>query len=90
MVLEFDSPSPNFVVRFCWSWNNSLILNKFLIHNEIKWPRIFFFFQIIRQDVYTDMNLVPILPVKSKLPLNAYALDFFKHGSSIVIENENG
>ena len=49
-----------------------------------------FFFQIIRQDVYTDMNLVPILPVKSTLPLNAYALDFFKHGSSIVIENENG
>ncbi|CAH3109024.1 unnamed protein product [Pocillopora meandrina] len=44
---------------------------------------------IIRQDVYTDMNLVPILPVKSTLPLNAYALDFFKHGSSIVIENEN-
>ncbi|XP_022803066.1 probable ATP-dependent RNA helicase DDX60 [Stylophora pistillata] len=45
---------------------------------------------IIRQDVYTDMNLVPILPVMNTLPLNAYALDFFKHGSSIVIENENG
>ena len=36
------------------------------------------------------MNLVPILPVKNTLPLNAYALDFFKHGSSTVIEKENG
>ncbi|PFX17720.1 putative ATP-dependent RNA helicase DDX60 [Stylophora pistillata] len=46
--------------------------------------------KIIRQDVYTDMNLVPILPVRNAQPLNAYALDFFKHGSSKVIENENG
>ncbi|CAH3109016.1 unnamed protein product [Pocillopora meandrina] len=45
---------------------------------------------IIRQGVYTDMNLVPILPVKNTLPLNAYALDFFKHGSSTVIAKENG
>ncbi|CAH3109026.1 unnamed protein product [Pocillopora meandrina] len=45
---------------------------------------------IIRQDIYTDMNLVPILPVKNTLPLNAYALDFFKHGSPKVIEKENG
>lgn len=31
--------------------------------------------KIIRQDVYTDMNLVPILPVRNAQPLNAYALD---------------
>lgn len=53
---------------------------------------IFFF----RQDVYTDMNVVPILPLKKAnsvgrvLHLNAYALDFFKHGSQKVIERENG
>ena len=56
----------------------------------------YFHFQIIRQDVYTDMNVVPILPLKEcnsagrVLPLNAYALDFFKHGSQKVIERENG
>ena len=42
------------------------------------------------------MNVVPILPLKKAnsagrvLPLNAYALDFFKHGSQKVIEKENG
>ncbi|XP_015768450.1 PREDICTED: probable ATP-dependent RNA helicase DDX60 [Acropora digitifera] len=52
--------------------------------------------KIIRQDVYTDMNVVPILPLKEAssvgrvLHLNAYALDFFKHGSGKVIEKENG
>jgi len=52
--------------------------------------------KIIRQDVYTDMNVVPILPLKKAnsvghvLLLNAYALDFFKHGSQKVIERENG
>ena len=52
-------------------------------------------FQIVRQDVYTDMNVVPTLPLKnynavgSVLNLNAYALDFFKHGSSKVIIKEN-
>ena len=56
----------------------------------------YFRFQIIRQDVYTDMNVVPILPLKETssvgrvLHLNAYALDFFKHGSEKVIEKENG
>ena len=56
----------------------------------------YFHFQIIRQDVYTDMNVVPILPLKKYnssglvQPLNAYALDFFKHGSWKVIEKENG
>ena len=56
----------------------------------------YYYFQIIRQDVYTDMNVVPILPLKkctstgAVLPLNAYALDFFKHGSQKVIERENG
>ena len=56
----------------------------------------YFHFQIIRQDVYTDMNVVPILPLKKVnsvglvLHLNAYALDFFKHGSEKVIEKENG
>ena len=56
----------------------------------------YFRFQIIRQDVYTDMNVVPILPLKEAssvgrvLHLNAYALDFFKHGSEKVIEKENG
>ncbi|KAK2572322.1 putative ATP-dependent RNA helicase DDX60 [Acropora cervicornis] len=57
---------------------------------------VIFRFQIIRQDVYTDMNVVPILPLKKAnsvghvLLLNAYALDFFKHGSQKVIERENG
>lgn len=52
--------------------------------------------KIIRQDVYTDMNVVPILllneanSVGRVLHLNAYALDFFKHGSEKVIEKENG
>lgn len=52
--------------------------------------------RIIRQDVYTYMNVVPILPLKKAnsvgrvLHLNAYALDFFKHGSEKVIERENG
>lgn len=56
----------------------------------------YFRLQIIRQDVYTDMNVVPILPLKEAdsvgrvLHLNAYALDFFKHGSEKVIEKENG
>jgi len=42
------------------------------------------------------MNVVPILPLKKcnsagpVLQLNAYALDFFKHGSQKVIERENG
>ena len=42
------------------------------------------------------MNVVPILPLKEAssvgrvLHLNAYALDFFKHGSEKVIEKENG
>ncbi|XP_044173202.1 probable ATP-dependent RNA helicase DDX60 isoform X1 [Acropora millepora] len=52
--------------------------------------------KIIRQDVYTDMNVVPILPLKKAnsvgrvMHLNAYALDFFKHGSEKAIERENG
>ncbi|CAH3109010.1 unnamed protein product [Pocillopora meandrina] len=46
--------------------------------------------KIIRQDIYTDMNLVPILRLRNRPPLNAYALDFFKHGSAKVIEKENG
>ena len=56
----------------------------------------YFHFQIIRQDVYTDMNVVPILLLKKCSStgrvqhLNAYALDFFKHGSEKVIERENG
>ncbi|XP_068713426.1 probable ATP-dependent RNA helicase DDX60 isoform X5 [Montipora foliosa] len=45
--------------------------------------------KIIRQDVYTDMDVVPILRVERIRRLNAYALDFFKHGSAIVIEREN-
>ena len=51
--------------------------------------------QILRQDVYTDMNVVPILPLKKRdsnrrvLRLNAYALDFFKHGQSAAIIKEN-
>ena len=42
------------------------------------------------------MNVVPILPLKKYSStglaqhLNAYALDFFKHGSEKVIEKENG
>lgn len=42
------------------------------------------------------MNVVPILPLKKYNSagriqhLNAYALDFFKHGSQKVIEKENG
>ena len=42
------------------------------------------------------MNVVPILPLNKAnsvgrvLHLNAYALDFFKHGSEKVIERENG
>ncbi|XP_078360877.1 putative ATP-dependent RNA helicase DDX60 [Oculina patagonica] len=51
--------------------------------------------KILRQDVYTDMNVVPILPLK-KLDafgrvrrLNSYALDFFKHGQSEAIIKEN-
>ncbi|XP_078360874.1 putative ATP-dependent RNA helicase DDX60 isoform X2 [Oculina patagonica] len=52
--------------------------------------------KIIRQDVYTDVNVVPTLPLKKYNSfgcvrrLNAYALDFFKHGSATVIVNENG
>ncbi|CAH3109022.1 unnamed protein product, partial [Pocillopora meandrina] len=55
-----------------------------------------FFFQIVRQDVYTDINIVPILRLKNcnsvgrVQPLNAYALDFFKHGSVKAIQKENG
>ena len=42
------------------------------------------------------MNVVPILPLKKAnsvgrvMHLNAYALDFFKHGSEKAIERENG
>lgn len=52
--------------------------------------------EIVRQDVYTDINVVPILRLNksdsmgSARPLNAYALDFFKHGSYRAIEKENG
>ncbi|KAJ7386940.1 putative ATP-dependent RNA helicase ddx60 [Desmophyllum pertusum] len=51
--------------------------------------------KIVRQDVYTDMNVVPILPLKKYdsvgrvQHLNAFALDFFKHGSYKAIEHEN-
>ncbi|XP_068713439.1 probable ATP-dependent RNA helicase DDX60 isoform X2 [Montipora foliosa] len=45
--------------------------------------------KVIRQDVYTDMDVVPILRVKGIRRLNAYALDFFKHGSATVIKREN-
>ncbi|XP_068760165.1 probable ATP-dependent RNA helicase DDX60 isoform X1 [Montipora capricornis] len=45
--------------------------------------------KVIRQDVYTDMDVVPILRVERIRRLNAYALDFFKHGSATVIEREN-
>lgn len=54
------------------------------------------FSQIIRQGVYTDMNVVPILPLKKYdssgrvLRLNSFALDFYKHGSSEAIVKENG
>lgn len=54
-----------------------------------------FFSQIIRQDVYTDMNVVPILPLRKYdssgrvRRLNSFALDFYKHGSSEAIVNEN-
>ena len=52
--------------------------------------------QIVRQDVYTDMNVVPVLPLRKRdslgrvQHLNAYALDFFKHGSTKCLEEENG
>ena len=52
--------------------------------------------QIVRQGVYTDMNVVPILPLKKYdssgcvRRLNSFALDFYKHGSSEAIVNENG
>ncbi|PFX17719.1 putative ATP-dependent RNA helicase DDX60 [Stylophora pistillata] len=46
--------------------------------------------KIVRQDVYTDVNVVPTLSVSGSRRLNAYALDFFKHGSSKVIERDNG
>lgn len=55
----------------------------------------FFLNQIVRQDVYTDMNVVPTLPLKmydsaGRLRrLNAYALDFYKHGSKAAIVKEN-
>ena len=48
--------------------------------------------QIVRQDVYTDMNVVPVLPLRKRdsfgrvQHLNAYALDFFKHGSTKCLE----
>ena len=71
--------------------------------STVQWRRVilnlvffYYYFQIIRQDVYTDMNFVPILRLKKcksagpVLQLNAYALDFFKHGSQKVIERENG
>ena len=54
------------------------------------------FSQIIRQGVYTDMNVVPILPPKKYdssgrvCRLNSFALDFYKHGSKVAIVNENG
>lgn len=71
-----------------------IILN--LVVRNKKLLLFYCYFQIIRQDVYTDMNVVPILPLKKcksagpVLQLNAYALDFFKHGSQKVIERENG
>lgn len=52
--------------------------------------------QIVRQDVYRDMNVVPVLPLRKRdsfgrvQHLNAYALDFFKHGSTKCLEEENG
>ena len=54
-----------------------------------------FTMQIVRQDVYTDMNVVPVLPPRKRdllgrvQRLNSYALDFFKHGSAKCIEKEN-
>ena len=54
------------------------------------------FSQIIRQGVYTDMNVVPILPPTKYdssgrvLRLNSFALDFYKHGSGVAIVEENG
>lgn len=58
--------------------------------------RIDHLLEIVRQDVYTDINIVPILRLKNcnsvgtVQPLNAYALDFFKHGSVKAIQKENG
>ena len=55
-----------------------------------------FFIQVIRQGVYSDMNVIPVLPLKKfnrvgeLLHLNSYALDFFKHGSEKAITKENG
>lgn len=54
-----------------------------------------FTLQIVRQDVYTDINVVPVLPLRKHdslgrvQRLNSYALDFFKHGSAKCIEKEN-
>ncbi|CAH3032867.1 unnamed protein product [Porites evermanni] len=51
--------------------------------------------KIVRQDVYTDINVVPVLPLRKHdslgrvQRLNSYALDFFKHGSAKCIEKEN-
>lgn len=75
----------------------SVELHRVIEHYEVKVKTSLFYFsyQIIRQDVYTDMNVVPILPLKKRdssgrvQRLNAYALDFFKHGSAKVIEKEN-
>ncbi|XP_027035542.1 probable ATP-dependent RNA helicase DDX60 [Pocillopora damicornis] len=67
-----------------------------LYEEDIEEEPIDHLLEIVRRDVYTDIHVVPILRLKkcnsvgSAMPLNAYALDFFKHGSAKVIEKENG
>ncbi|XP_070552614.1 probable ATP-dependent RNA helicase DDX60 isoform X2 [Ptychodera flava] len=52
--------------------------------------------QRLPQEIYMEIGHVPILPHRPvdrrnrTMDLNAYALDFFKHGSSKIIMKENG
>ena len=94
MLFFYHGLALNFAVKFYFVlWQLKSLKHQF---NTVTKFGFHFFFQIVRKDVYTDINIVPILrlkkcnPVGRALPLNAYALDFFKHGSSKAIENENG
>ncbi|XP_070552422.1 probable ATP-dependent RNA helicase DDX60 [Ptychodera flava] len=54
------------------------------------------YMQRLPQEMYMEIGHVPILPHRPMdrrnrtMDLNAYALDFFKHGSSKIIMKENG
>mmetsp|Transcript_4786 Transcript_4786/g.11350 ORF Transcript_4786/g.11350 Transcript_4786/m.11350 type:complete len:1865 (-) Transcript_4786:396-5990(-) len=48
----------------------------------------------VRQEVAVDLDALPVCEMKDRqmrdMPLNAYALDFFKHSSLDLLKKENG